>query len=124
MVAKEKGGREAVEAEVERLENEMGELEEKLEDAEDSWEQYEGCYRHWEKVARDRAMLIEELWEQLPCRGVGNRPPAGEVQSEFYGTGAPWEYYWIDDQGRCSWEFPGHGDEPAEEVVYARSGLL
>ena len=33
MVAKEKEGREAVEAEVERLENEIGELEEKLEDA-------------------------------------------------------------------------------------------
>ena len=84
MIAKEKEGREAVEAklgvqewggieerlrkweeevnkaaeaEVERLENEVGELEEKLEDAEDSWEQYEECYRHWDKVARDRAIL-------------------------------------------------------------------
>ena len=64
-------------------------------------------------------MLVEELWEQVPLeRGV-----SGEIQSRFYGSGPPWQFYWIDVGGRRSWEWPGNGEGPTREQVCAACGV-
>ena len=62
-------------------------------------------YRYWEKLAKDRGMLVKELWQQIPGRGGDE---GIKWVSQFYGSGAPWHYYWLHlGTGRCSWEWSG-----------------
>ena len=110
ILAKERERREVVE-------REMASMREDLEGWKEGCEQYEGCYRYWEKVAKDRGMLVEELWRQVPVEG------SGSIESRFYGSGPPWQYYWIDVRGQRSWEWPGEGEGPTREQVCEMSGV-